>query len=200
MPPVDEWVHATSHENFTQIRADGHLKGNHCEDEFFDGALCRDGAPRGTWFNANNYRGGTITMTPYPEKVNHPTAKALAFPVSFLLGEAEYYHLFKISEQPRGYLQVKYAIVNERDPFFDWFAENVDPVVGNSDAYVALEWDEDQGYMWSATDAAERVLVSVFLVNHHDDSPTVSVEGVRPYDIRKIPAKQVSSPGKLKRP
>ena len=127
MPPVDivdEWVHATSHENFRLIEREGFLKGNPCTDVYFDGKLSLPGAPRGTWFNANNYRRGTITKTPYPERSNDTTSQALAFQVSQLLDPQETYQLFNVSEILRQYLQVgtdhlgkKTCPTNRKDKF-----------------------------------------------------------------------------------
>eukprot|EP00435_Cladocopium_sp_Y103_P008043 s3206_g2.t1 len=199
MPPVDEWVHATSHENFERIERDGFLKGNHCTDDFFDGNLYLPSAPRGTWFNANNYQGRTITKTPYPERNGDPKGKALAFRVSQLLDPQENYQLFKVSEIPREYLQVKYAIVGENDPFFDWCSQHLEPVQSNADHYVSLEWDE--GYfehVWSAEDIADRkVMVNVFIVNNDRRNPSIPLGNYRPYLIHKIPARQQKSPGRL---
>lgn len=107
IPPVYEWIHATSHENFKQIKDDGYLKGNYCVDDFFDGKLPNAGAPRGSWFNANNYCGGPIDLTPYPEPNNDETVVALAFPVSKLLDPKEKYQLFNVSRIPCRYLQVR---------------------------------------------------------------------------------------------
>eukprot|EP00438_Fugacium_kawagutii_P013352 Skav207021 [mRNA] locus=scaffold2740:211455:213334:+ [translate_table: standard] len=191
LQPVDEWVHATSHENYRSILQDGYLKGNHCKDAFFDGILCEEGAPRGTWFNANNYRGGTITVTPYPERVNTPTVKGLAFRPCDLLDATENYQLFKVSEIPRTYVQVKYAIVKESDPYYDWFGVKLQPVLGNEDEFVSLVKEYD-GYDWEAMDAAapQKVMVSVFVVNDDDNHPTVNAALHRPYDIKKMPARR----------
>lgn len=188
MPPVYEWIHATSHENFNQIKDDGYLKGNYCVDDFFDGKLQNAGAPRGSWFNANNYRGGPIDLTPYPEPNNDETVVALAFPVSKLLDPKEKYQLFKVSRIPCRYLQVKYAIVKQTDPFFAWCSQNLHHVEGNCDEHVSLTWDQAAAsYVWSATDADEKVMVSVFVVNHDDRHPSVAFKICRPYEIQKIP-------------
>eukprot|EP00933_Yihiella_yeosuensis_P046190 TRINITY_DN41684_c0_g1_i1.p1 TRINITY_DN41684_c0_g1~~TRINITY_DN41684_c0_g1_i1.p1 ORF type:complete len:121 (-),score=12.19 TRINITY_DN41684_c0_g1_i1:524-886(-) len=119
MPFVQEWVHATSEENLKKIRRDGRIKGNRCHDRFFDGALISEEAPKGTWFNANNYNGGRITLTVYPEKLKESECPGgqvpgLAFPVADLLGPVEFptWHLFSVSDKQRGYRQVKYAIVS----------------------------------------------------------------------------------------
>ncbi|CAK8994139.1 unnamed protein product [Durusdinium trenchii] len=195
---VHEWVHATSPQNFRTIRSDGHLKGNHCQDEYFDGDLCLPGAPMGTWFNANNYRGRTITKTPYPEPFDGAMVTALAISVPQLLNLEEVYHLFKVTERPREYLQVKYAIVKESDACFDWFANHLDPVYDNTDEFVRL-YLEDGNYQWCARDAVHKVMVSVFVVNNDDRHPSISVGNCRDYPIEKLPARQIQSPGKLVR-
>lgn len=61
----------------------------------------------GTWFNANNYRGRTITKTPYPEPFDGAMVTALAISVPQLLNLEEVYHLFKVTERPREYLQAR---------------------------------------------------------------------------------------------
>lgn len=113
---------------------------------------------------------------------------ALAFPVSKLLDPKEKYQLFKVSRIPCRYLQVKYAIVKQTDPFFAWCSQNLHHVEGNCDEHVSLTWDQAAAsYVWSATDADEKVMVSVFVVNHDDRHPSVAFKICRPYEIQKIP-------------
>eukprot|EP00438_Fugacium_kawagutii_P026441 Skav205637 [mRNA] locus=scaffold8181:12808:14364:- [translate_table: standard] len=197
LEPVREWVHATSEENYRSIVKDRYLKGNHCKDSFFDGSLCEEGAPRGTWFNANNFGRGCITLTPYPETVNTKTVIGLAFKPCDLLNATENYQLFKVSEKWREYLQVKYAVVKESDPYYKWFAANMEPVLGNTDEFVALVRGSN-GYHWKAVDAdvpltsllEQKVIVSVFVVNDDDNYPTLSAELHRRYVIRKVRARR----------
>ena len=64
---------------------------------------------------------------------------------------------------PLAFGQVKYAIVKESDPFYEWFGEwlgktqRFDPLADNRDEHVCLERDDVRGcYMWRATDAIEK--------------------------------------------
>ncbi|CAJ1451795.1 unnamed protein product [Effrenium voratum] len=197
-PIVREWVHATSHRNFQDIQKDGVLKGNRCVDDFFDGALVYDEAPKGTWFSANNHHGGLITVTVYPEPEALSTVTGLAFPVSSLLkndmDEVGDWQLFHVSDVSYGYLEAKYAVAHETDPWFEWLETNLWPMHCNQDEFVALTEDLE----WHAVDAREKVLVSVFMVNDDDDTG-IPITRCRPYRLRKQNAIQSVSPGRLVR-
>lgn len=84
--------------------------------------------------------------------------------------------------------------MKESDPYYDWFAANMEPVLGTEDEFVALVRDY-RGYRWEAMDADRKVMVSVFVVNDDDDHPTVSAALHRPYDISKVRARREDTIG-----
>jgi hypothetical protein len=158
-------------------------------------------APMGTWFNANYYRDRPITITPYPENVFSGTVPGLAFNVSNLLGPvnpADPWQLFSVSDVPRGYRQVKYAIARQNDDCCHWLSQHLEPVPLNQDDFVELYVDDLGEYRWRAQDAEHRIMISVFVANT-DDAIGIPVAGCRTYQIRKIHARQVQSPGHLVR-
>ena len=127
---VLEWVHATSDENFSSIKKDGFLKDNRCVDDYFDRALCEPGAPMGTWFNANDYNKRPITVTTYPESLDKTivVVKALAYRVAAFFNPEKNYELFKVSDEQRKYRQVKYAVLEDTDPWILWARGRLEPV------------------------------------------------------------------------
>ena len=193
---VKEWIHATSDHNLLDIQRSEVLKGNHCVDRNFDGDLATAGAPRGTWFNANNYQGGRITLTVYPEpQQNVDSVPGLAFPVKSLLGnKLGHWQLFHVSQVPCTYLQAKYAVAHTADPCFEWLCNHLWQVPYNRDEFVELTEDLE----WHAVDARERVLVSVFMVND-DDNKGIPIEPCQLYRLEKRNTSQCVSPGKLVR-
>mmetsp|Transcript_56659 Transcript_56659/g.121994 ORF Transcript_56659/g.121994 Transcript_56659/m.121994 type:complete len:214 (-) Transcript_56659:169-810(-) len=212
MDQVTQWVHATSEENLALIRDDGFLKPNSCTSVFFDEALTQPDAPTGTWFNANNYRGGPITMTIYPERIpsDVPTVPGLKASVQDLLRnavpEGSAWQLFRLPVRKVGYTQVKYVIALETDPKYHWLTQNVPQVTGNKDEYVELTHDDD-GTVWRARDAQERILISVFYVTpmldgQEDEERGIPFELFRSYRLSKRPSPQAEhlrSQGRLMR-
>ena len=199
MLEVREWVHATSDENFRSIARDRYLKGNQCQDDFFDGPLCDDDAPMGTWFNANYYKAGPISLTTYPETVDTPFVKALAYPVAAFFDPEKNYELFQVSNIQRTYLQVKYFLLEDTDPYIEWARGRLEPVGrtrhgdGYCDEYVELRWD-GEGWHWRAVDSENKVLVGLFLRNDDDHEPRLLFENCRAYNIKKINSANCKSP------
>jgi len=203
MDIVSEWVHATSDHNLRLIRRDGLLKPSTCTSVYFDEVLTEPSAPRGTWFNANNYRGQPIDMTIYPENldssVKNVPGLAVSVPALLNLGvpddKAPTWQLFRLPPKKTKYLQVKYVMILENDPRYDWVQQHLEIVAGNRDEYVQLSFDSLSGQMiWSALDARDLVMIGVFYVTPsvYDEEGTTGIPFhlFRTYRMRKRPSPQ----------
>merc|ERR1712151_417603 len=91
------------------------------------------------------------------------------------------WHLFFVSDVPRTYRQLKYAMCRSDDDCFEWLCSHLDPVPGNADQHVELFTDDGE-YRWRAVDAEHKVLVSVFMVNDSDDVERIPLQLARRYE------------------